>query len=265
MDRPPPDLATPLQEFLVAGHRSVIPHLSVDCAVFGFDGEALRVLLLRFQGVERWGLAGGHVGWDESLDDAAARVLRERTGLEHVFLEQFHAFGARDRGLGAMRSVLAAAGVELPPGHWLAERHVSVGYLALVRFTEARPTRGPFTAEWRWWDVRGRPPMMFDHDAIVARALTSLRARARAYELGGALLPEKFTMAELQRLYEAVLGRALDRRNFRAKVLELGVLEELPERKTGPHRASILYRFRPEATAIGDAVGAAASVEEDAA
>lgn len=242
-----------IAEYIASGYRTVIPHLSVDCAVFGFDGETLQVLLLRLRGVDRWLLPGGHVQWEESLDAAAARVLRERTGLDRIFLQQFHAFGAPDRSQETMRAALGAMGVELPPGHWLAGRHVTIGYLALVPFAEVRPSLGMLAEEWRWWDVRDRPPMAFDHDAIVARALETLRAQARAYELGRELMPEKFTMAELQRLHEAVLGRALDRRNFRKKILELGVVEALPERKTGrPHRASVVYRFRPEG---GGAVG----------
>jgi 8-oxo-dGTP diphosphatase len=241
------DLTTLVEEFLDAGHRTVIPHLSVDSAVFGFDGERLQVLLLRFRGTAFWSLPGGHVRWEESLDDAAARVLRERTGLERIFLQQFHAFGAPQRGQDAVRTAVAALGVELPAGHWLAERHVTIGYLALVPFAEVQPSPGVLAEAWRWCDPRALPAMAMDHGAIVARALETLRAQAHAYELGRALLPEKFTMAELQRLYEAVLGRALDRRNFRKKILELGVVEELAERKTGrPHRASIVYRFRPE-------------------
>ena len=91
------DLATSASDFLADGHRTVIPHLSVDCAVFGFDGAALQVLLLRLRGADRWSLPGGYVQWEESLDAAAARVLRERTGLDRLFLRQFHAFGAPDR------------------------------------------------------------------------------------------------------------------------------------------------------------------------
>ena len=240
------DPAAPLKKFFATLDRDVIPHLSLDCVVFGFDGEALKVLLLRWRNLDRWSLPGGFVRWDESLDAAAQRVLRERTSLTQN-LEQFHAFGALDRGGSEVRPAFAAMGVEVPEGHWIAGRIVSIGYLALVRFAEVRLNLGNVVEECGWWDVRARPPMTLDHDAIITRALDTLRIRARSFQLGGALLPEKFTMPELQRLYEAVLGHALDRRNFRKKVLELGIVEQLPEFRTGQrHRAANLYRARPE-------------------
>lgn len=126
----------------------------------------------------------------------------------------------------------------------MTERVVSIGYFALVNVAEATPTPDAFSEECRWWDVRDRPPLLFDHGAIAIAALETLRAQARYLPLGRSLLAEKFTMPELQQLYEAVLGRALDRRNFQKWVLDLGFVERLPERKTGgAHRAPYLYRF----------------------
>jgi ADP-ribose pyrophosphatase YjhB (NUDIX family) len=239
-------IASPEGFFAAVDPRQVVPHLSVDCAVFGFDGATLQVLLLRWRNVSAWSLPGGYVRWDEDLDAAAARVLRERAGVERIDLRQFHAFGARDRGQRILRPAFAAMGVDVPEGHWVLGRTVSVAYLALVPFAAVRPSPGLRVEEWRWWPARSRPPMTLDHDAIVARALDALRAQARAFQLGGTLLPEKFLLSELQRLYEAVLGQALDARNFRKKVLELGVVEPLPELLTGrPHRAARLYRFIP--------------------
>lgn len=232
-----------------------LPHLSVDCAVFGFHAGALKLLLLKSQYLDAWALPGGHVRRDEPVDAAAARILRERTGLERVFLQQFHTFGGVDRGEGAvMRALGAAVGVEVAADHWIAERVVSVGYLALVDAAAATPTPGAGFDECRWWDVRDRPRLLFDHDAISEGALETLRARARYLPLGASLLPEKFTMPELQRLYEAVHGHALDRRNFQKWVLDLGFVERLGERKTGgAHRAPYLYRFVAEPAAGGNA------------
>jgi 8-oxo-dGTP diphosphatase len=221
-----------------------LPHVSVDCAVFGFDAGELKVLLLRWKHIDGWSLPGGHVRRDESVDRAAERVLRERTGLDRIYLQQFQAFGGTARGEGVLRELAAAMGEEMPPDHWMAERVVSVGYMALVNFADAAPTPDAISDECRWWEVRDRPALRLDHDAIVAGALQALRAQARYLPLGLELLPPKFTMPELQRLHEAVLGVPLDRRNFQKRMLDLGFVERLPERKTGgAHRAPYLYRF----------------------
>lgn len=231
---------------------ALLPHLSVDCAVFGFHAGELKLLLVEWRHLERWSLPGGHVRRDESVDAAAARVLRERTGLERIYLRQFHTFGGTDRGEGVLASLAAALGTPLPAGHWMTERVVSVAYLALVSFADVTPTPDAFSAACRWCDVRERPPLVMDHEAIVAGALAALRAEADSRPLGLDLLPEKFTMPELQRLHEAVAGRPLDRRNFQKRMLELGFVERLPERKTGgPHRAPYLYRFGPRACRDG--------------
>jgi ADP-ribose pyrophosphatase YjhB (NUDIX family) len=258
--RPHPASASPVDYFR-RPDPALLPHLSVDCAVFGFHAGELKLLLVEWRHLGRWSLPGGHVRRDEAVDAAAARVLAERTGLERIYLRQFHTFGATDRGEGVLASLAAALGTPLPAGHWMAERVVSVAYLALVSFAEVTPTPDAFSAACGWWDVRERPPLVMDHDAIVAGALAALRADADSRPLGLDLLPEKFTMPELQRLHEAVLGRPLDRRNFQKRTLELGFVERLPERKTGgAHRAPFLYRFgararHAEARPLGAAGG----------
>jgi 8-oxo-dGTP diphosphatase len=247
-----PIARTAMTEFFAGGDRAFLPHLSVDCAILGFHAGELKVLLLRWRGAEGWSLPGGFVRADEPLDRAAARVLHERTGLERIFLQQFHAFGSTDRREEALLPALHALGVAVPPGHWLVSRVVSVAYVALVDFAGATPTPDFFSEECRWWDLHARPPLLFDHDAIVARALETVRARLDGAPAGPApdapiaasLLPDRFTMPELQRLYETVLGRPLDRRNFQKGILERGLVVRLPERKVGgAHRAPFLYRF----------------------
>ena len=242
-----------LSDFFAGGDRAFLPHLAVDCAILGFHAGELKVLLLRWRGAERWSLPGGFVRVDEPLDRAAERVLRERTGLDRIYLQQFHAFGGTDRREEALLPAMRALGVEVPHDHWLVNRVVSVAYVALVDFARATPAPDSFSEECRWWDLHDHPPLLFDHDAIVARALATVRAQldtapatngAPAAPIAASLLPDKFTMPELQRLYETVLGRPLDRRNFQKHVLDLGVLERLPERRTGvAHRAPYLYRF----------------------
>jgi ADP-ribose pyrophosphatase YjhB (NUDIX family) len=214
--------------------------------VFGFHEGELKILLVKWKHLGRWSLPGGHVRRDESIDLAAGRVLRERTGLDRIFLQQFHAFGDTDRGEHALRGFSAELGLEGTEQAWMVDRVVSIGYLALVDFAEVAPTPDAFSDECRWWDVREHPSLLFDHGAMIAQALGTLRARATYLPLGRNLLPEKFTMPELQRLYEAVLGHALDRRYFQKRIRDLGFVERLPERKTGgAHRAPYLYRFLP--------------------
>ncbi len=203
------------------------PALTVDCVVFGFDGGDLQVLLIR-RGIEpfkdRWALPGGFVHLDETLDEAARRELAEETGLREVFLEQLHTFGA----------------VERDP----RERVVSVAYYALVKPSAA--TAATDAAEADWFPAASVPPLAFDHVEILAAALDRLRDKLRREPIGFELLPSKFTLGQLQRLYEAVLGTALDKRNFRKKVLAYDLLLPLQEmHREGAHRPARLFRFDP--------------------
>jgi 8-oxo-dGTP diphosphatase len=201
--------------------------LTVDCVVFGFDEGALKVLLIE-RGLEpfkgRWALPGGFVRVDETLDDAARRELAEETGLKHVFLEQLYTFGE----------------VERDP----RERVVSVAYYALVKLSDHLAKAATDAAEAHWFPVSRAPKLAFDHADIFRTALARLQAKVRYEPIGFELLPEKFTLSQLQHLYEAVLETQLDKRNFRKKILGFGVLVPLEERQmTGRHRPAQLFRF----------------------
>ncbi|MEO6528519.1 MAG: NUDIX domain-containing protein [Gemmatimonadaceae bacterium] len=257
--------AIPITRFFAQPDPALLPHVSVDCAVFGFhtgEGE-LKILLLRWKHLDTWSLPGGHVRRDESVDRAAERVLRERTGLDEIYLQQFHTFGGTDRGESVLRSLATAMGEEMPADHWMADRVVSIGYLGLVNFALVTPAADALSDECRWWVVRDCPPLAFDHGDIVAAARQTLRTQANYLPLGLNLLPEKFTMPELQRLHEAVLGVSLDRRNFQKRMLDLGFIERLPERKTGgAHRAPYLYRFNARASSYRFSVRAPEGVTD---
>ena len=201
--------------------------LTVDCAVFGFDGGALQVLLIR-RGLEpfknKWALPGGFVRIEETLDDAARRELEEETGLKDVFLEQLYTFSA----------------VKRDP----RERVVSVAYYALVK--PGLVTGDTDAAEAKWFPVSDLPVLAFDHADILATALERLRAKLTYQPIGFELLPPKFTLTQLQRLYESVLGTDIDKRNFRKKVLSFDLLVPLKEtHRDGPHRPAQLFRFDP--------------------
>jgi 8-oxo-dGTP diphosphatase len=203
------------------------PALAVDCVVFGLDEADLAVLLIR-RGIEpfagKWALPGGFVHVDETVDDAARRELGEETGLGRVYLEQLYTFGALDRDP--------------------RERVVSVAYYALVNLADHRVKAATDAREAAWFAVSDLPQLAFDHDEIVDAALARLRGKVRYRPIGFELLPPKFTLTMLQRLYEKVLERELDKRNFRKKVLSMGLLEELDEvEQDVAHRAARLYRF----------------------
>jgi 8-oxo-dGTP diphosphatase len=203
------------------------PALAVDCVVFGLDEDDLKVLLIRrdlepFQG--KWALPGGFVRMDETVEEAAKRELAEETGVARIFLEQLYTFSAVDRDP--------------------RERVVSVAYYALVNLSDHRVKAATDAREAAWFAASDLPALAFDHDAIVDKALDRLRGKVRYQPVGFELLPGKFTLRMLQRLYEKVLEKELDKRNFRKKVLGMGLLEELDEvEQDVAHRAARLYRF----------------------
>lgn len=225
-----------------------LPHVSIDCVVFGFHENQLRVLLLRFKNTDAWCLPGGRVYREESVHAAAYRVLEERTGLRDIFLHQFHTFGDPGRLSNTdFRDLFARQGVRLDPSSTLVDRTVSVGYYALVEFARVNAQPDLFSDECRWWDVRELPSLIFDHNHIASAALQALRQHLSLQPVGINLLPEKFTMPELQRLYETILGRELDRRNFQKRMLGYDFLVRLDERRQGgAYKSPFLYRFDKE-------------------
>jgi 8-oxo-dGTP diphosphatase len=230
--------------------RDHLPHLSVNGVVFGAEAGQLKVLLMRWLGLAEWELPAGYIRRDEDLDAAAARMVREQTQLERVFLTQFHAFGRADRGEATIAERLREQGIDVPAGHWMFGRVVSVGYVALVDAARARVVPSALADEYQWWRVGALPRLTLDHGEMVERALAALRAQLDDLPLGETLLRDEFTMAELQRLYETVLGRSLDRRNFQSRMLDLGLVERLPEpRPSRVSRPTFVYRWSGDARA----------------
>lgn len=203
------------------------PALTVDCVVFGLDDEGLRVLLIQrgrepFAGT--WALPGGFVDMDETLEAAALRELEEETGLTGLVLEQLHTFGN--------------------PGRDPRGRTVSVVYFALVNLADHRPAGASDAADAAWFSHGALPQLAFDHADILGVAFRRLQDKVRRAPAAFDLLPPAFTLSQLQRMYEIILERPLDKRNFRKKILGTGLVVETSEvQRDVAHRAARLYRF----------------------
>ena len=211
------------------GHTYQYPRaaLTVDCVVFGFDEGDLKLLLIQrdlepFAG--KWALPGGFVHVDESLEEAARRELQEETGLSRVFLEQLYTFGKPDRDP--------------------REHVVTVAHYALVKLSVHSVKAATDARNAAWFDVSDLPKLAFDHEEIIEIALQRLKGKVRYEPIGFELLPPKFTLTQLQHLYEAIVEAPLDKRNFRKKILAMDLLIETDEiEKDVAHRAARLYRF----------------------
>ena len=205
----------------------VLENISVDNLIFAMDNGRLKILLAKYdEGAAKgqWGLVGHWVKVDEDIDAAAARVVKQTTGVENVYLEQLRAFGRTDR--------------------FPAKRVVTIAFYALVRMAKLKPHAGFTASDLAWFDARELPELIFDHQEIVEYSLEYLRYKVRHEPIGFNLLPEKFTLLELQELYEAVLNKTLDKLNFRRKIQKMNLLIDCNEKQTGvAHRAAKLFRF----------------------
>ena len=200
--------------------------VTVDVVVFTIRDGDLHVLLVRrgaapFAG--RYAIPGGFVHEDESLDAAARRELSEETGVRDVYLEQLYSFG--------------------DPGRDPRGRIITVAYFALIASDQSTLDAGSHGAEAGWFPVKKPPALAFDHGRILEYAVERLRTKLEYTTVGFQLLPEKFTLGELQAVYEAILGRRIDKRNFRRKIGLLGILTPLRERRATGRKPALLYRF----------------------
>lgn len=225
--------------------ENYLPHVAYDSVIFGFSGERLKILLLEYHNTGWLALPGGFVRQDENLDDAVHRGLQERTGLDKIYLEQFHTFGNLNRHQPeVMKTILEASGFSLTEYALLLERFISVGYYALIDYEKVKPQPDALSDSIDWYFVDELPPLIFKHEEIVQKALLSLRLNLDRKLVGMNLLPPKFTMKELQKVYEAILGEKLRRTTFQRKMLSLGILERHEKRFNGKaHKAPYLYSF----------------------
>jgi len=226
--------------------KDFLPHIAYDSVVFGFSGDQLKILLMEYHNTGWFALPGGFVKIDEALDNAVQRGLRERTGLDEVYLEQFHTFGSMERVKPeVMKKIFKARNQDVPDDYWMLDRFISVAYYALIDYEKVEPKKDMLSDSIGWYAIDQIPELIFDHNFIVEKALEHLRTHLDQKLLSVNLLPEKFTMKELQTVYEAILGESLNRANFQRKMLGLGILERHEKLFSGgSHKAPYLYSFK---------------------
>jgi len=202
------------------------PWVAVDVVIYTLGGGTLQCLLVQVKEgpfAKQWAFPGGLVGAEESLDQAAEREVFERVGIRNCYLEQVYTFGKPERDP--------------------ATRAVSVSYLALLPVGKTQIHPAPKYGDIRWFVVDRLPSLAYDHDQVARIALQRLRSKLQYTNIVYSLLPSEFTLGELQEVYETILHRRLDRRNFRKKILTLGLLKQLPKKRRGTHRPAALYAF----------------------
>lgn len=209
------------------------PSVTVDVVIFSLHKEDLRVLLIQrkyepYQGA--WAIPGGFVHMGESLEEAARRELMEETAVSNVYLEQLFTFG--------------------DPNRDPRTRVITIAYIALIPHDAIQPQAGDDAAEAAWHSMSSLPDLAFDHQGIIDYALTRLRYKLEYTTVGFELLPDQFTLSELQQAYELILGETLDKRNFRSKIISANILEESGKMKQeGKGRPARLYQYRQNAMA----------------
>ena len=231
-------------------HRT-IPNVSVDCVIFGFDFEKLNVLLVERELIDQrtgqvlikdHSLTGYHILEDEDLESAAIRILKDLTGLDNIYLEQFYTFGNTDR-VTSNKDQFWLKNIN----QGFADRIITVGYFSLINNTQETLSLKDRKVQWFPIDSIVDMELAFDHKKIFYKALEALRNKIKAEPIGFELLPERFTLTQLQKLYEVLLGTEIDKRNFRKKVAQMHYVIPLKEKQKGvAHKPAQLFLFSRE-------------------
>lgn len=219
--------------------------ISIDNVIFGFHDLQLRVLLLECKDEEYWMLPGGYIKKEESIEQAAQHILKERTGLDNVYLQQFGVYGDIERSdNSAVSKFVESMELDKIAFAWHLQRFITIGYYALVEFETVQPKPDPLSLSCKWFELDNLPKLIFDHKQLVSEALQSLRLQLNFQPIGYNLLPETFTLKSLQAIYETILNRKLDRANFNRKILSMGILDKREKLYTGgAHKAPYQYSF----------------------
>lgn len=222
-----------------------IPGQSIDCVIIGFKDHQLHVLVLKWKNIDVWSLPGGFINLAEDMDTAAINILKGRTGLSFPFLDQFYTFGNVNRNNRKVERLDFGKDIDIDGlFEWLNQRFITTGYFALVDINKCEPKPDYLSESCEWKSIDTLPVLCLDHEQIVQKALDHIRIRANYLPIGISLLPELFTMKDLQKLYESIQGRALDRGNFQKKMLKLDIFIRQEKQLTGAaNKAPYLYKF----------------------
>jgi 8-oxo-dGTP diphosphatase len=232
-----------LQEFLSKGHLQYWPNLTVECAIFGYREGELQLLLLKNKIITAWCLPAGYVKKKESLDDAAIRITSERTGIK--------TFGNPGRnnphGVFNQEKLFETTGIRIDENNWLAGDTISIGYYAVTDIVQTNPCVDFMSSECCWFPVNELPKLGFDHDEIAQEALSAMRMHLNHFPIGKNLLPQRFTLKEIKLFYEVMSGKKLNATNFPNKLISIGLIIKLDEKKNiGAHRSPTYYKFDEE-------------------
>lgn len=242
---------TPLNSL---NQQNFIQQLSIDCVIFGYENRQLKVLIPKLDFIgDFWALPSGFIFQEEGIDQAARRIIEHRTGIKEMYLDQFRVFGGAKRSnkeffdhlLALNQDKLGDKMHRKAEYDWITKRFVSIGYFALVDIRRVVPRKSEIDQSIEWFDINDLPLMVMDLNSMVTRALESLRINFDENLIGCHLLPETFTMKELQELYETVFEKPFSRNNFQKKILDMDILERLEKKFTGAaNKAPYLYRLK---------------------
>jgi 8-oxo-dGTP diphosphatase len=240
-------MAIEIREIILNGPTYFLRNVSVINVIFGYHEKLLKVLLQRPAGFDKWLLPIGYIKHNETIEEAASRTIEARTKLKNLYLKQFKSFGKQtiwDEHLLTPILNRWGPGAKLDSTNWLLGKFVSIGYYTLTEYSKVEPGGDYLNEECKWWDIINIPEMTFDHRQIIFDALNSLRIDIHHFPIGIELLPQKFTLPEIHGLYETILNRKLDNRNFSKKLIATGIIKKLDEKRNiGAHRSPTLYVF----------------------
>ncbi len=239
-----------IQNPLLTDGSQFLANISIDNIIFGYHDKSLKVLLLHPKYITKWALPGGYVFKNESLENAAKRIAIDRTRLDNLYLKQCKIYGDPNRTKDEEFNVTKLnemTGISLDSDHWIFQHHISSCFYTLTDYSKVSPQGDYYSDECTWFNIDNLPPLMFDHAQMITDALATLRIHLYHFPVGYELLPEKFTIPEIHALYETILNKSFDVRNFTKKLIKVGIVDKLDERKNiGAHRAPFLYKFNKE-------------------
>jgi len=223
-----------------------IHNLSYYSVIFGFNGKVLKILVLEYHNTGLFALPGGFLQKNQNLEDTVKQGVKERNGLENVYLDQFHVFGSLERSdANEMNHIVKESGQDPTQNQWIIDRFISIAYYALLNYEEVKPKPDYLSDSINWYAIDELPPLMMDHNRIVKKALETLRDNLERKLIGMNLLPQKFTMKQLQQLHEVILDKELRRTTFQRKILAMDILERHEKLFTGKaNKAPYLYSYK---------------------